>query len=261
MLARKILDPSFVAWNERYGAPFGCSVRFPRLIGFFPESMRIRIRGYFSIQPNNTTRAFEYPWAFYSLGVIENQNILEIGGGLSGFQFVLSKMGGRVVNIDPGMDAKGVGWPCTPQAVDRLNRIFGTNVRLFNTTIDKADLRDLHFDSAVCISVVEHLPEDDRRNLISRVFDLLKPGGIFVLTVDLFPGLFPFTDEKSNEWGGNIDLYDLIKDSGFSIVHGDRSELYGFDEFDPQFIEKNKGLYFCGHYPAYAQCLVLKKPG
>jgi hypothetical protein len=36
--------------------------------------------------------------------------VIEIGGGLSGFQFALSKMGCDVVNIDLGMEAAGLDW-------------------------------------------------------------------------------------------------------------------------------------------------------
>jgi len=63
-------------------------------------------------------------------------SVLELGGGLAGFQFVLDQAGCRVVNIDPGM--KSEGWPCDQQSMQTLNRRFKTSVELRNTTIENA---------------------------------------------------------------------------------------------------------------------------
>jgi SAM-dependent methyltransferase len=186
---------------------------------------------------------------------------LDIGGGLSGFQFVLSKKGCRVVNVDPGMDAKGKGWPCTPKSMAQLNQIFNTDVVLYNTTVDNANIPANSLDAAVSISVIEHLPRTEVISVMNCVWDFLKPGGIFVLTVDLFLNIYPFCAEKTNKYGSNINLAELAGVKPFKIVLGDTRELFGFPDFDANSILNQKDKYLIGRgYPAMVQCLVLEKP-
>ena len=83
--------------------------------------------------------------------------VLEIGGGLSGFQFVLDQHGCQVVNVDPGM--AGEGWPCDQNSMAKLNQRFGSHVELRNTTVDKANLPDGSVDRVFSISVIKHLPK------------------------------------------------------------------------------------------------------
>src|SRR6476620_839450 len=96
--------------------------------------------GPFSFQDNNNTRIFEYPWSFYAANIRRGHRVVEIGGSLSGFQFVLDKYGCQVVNIDPGMEARGHGWPCDQVSIARLNKLFGTSVKLESCTIGQANL-------------------------------------------------------------------------------------------------------------------------
>lgn len=261
MIGERRLPAEFEGWNEEHGAPFGRGdpfwVRAKRLL---PWSMLWRHRGPFAFQPNSTLRQFEYPWAFHAVSLRPGQRVLEIGGGLSGFQFVLDRMGCRVVNVDPGMEAKGVGWPCDPERMAMLNKLFGTNVELRNTTVADARLEPDSFDCAYSISVIEHLPDDDIDDVVQHVYRVLKPGGHFVLTVDLFLNLRPFTDRETNEYGRNIDVRSLVERAPFRLVQGDPAELYGFPEFDKERIQSQLERYLVGSYPALTQVLVLQKP-
>src|SRR6187551_2265625 len=99
MIARRELPEQYRQWNRKYGAPFGNwpawrSSPFAKA----PLWLSSRLLGPFSTQTNNTFRAFEYPWAYHAASLEPGQRVLEIGGGLSGFQFVLSRMGCHVVN-------------------------------------------------------------------------------------------------------------------------------------------------------------------
>lgn len=261
MLAPSKIPPEFLAWNERYGAPFGRpEPAWWAGKRFLPWSLTQKYRGPFAFQVNSSLRTFEYPWAFFAVPVRAGMHILEIGGGLSGFQFVLDRHGCRVTNVDPGMDAKGVGWPCDHERIEMLNNLFHTSVELKNTTISDAHLQDDSFDCAYSISVIEHLPEDDLRDVIAHVFRTLKPGGHFVLTVDLFLNLQPFTSREANEFGRNVNVKNMLDLAPFRMVIGDRAHLYGFPEFDHDRIQCQLEQYFVGSYPALSQCLVLQKP-
>src|SRR5690349_1901188 len=139
MLAPAAVPERYRQWNIRHGAPFGRVIPKKRIWDFFrPRKSVERLRGPFSIQPNNTTREFEYPRAFEAAQLKSGMHVLELGGGLSGFQFILDQSGCLVVNVDPGMEAKGRGWPCDPGSMQKLNQLFGTHVELRNTTIEDA---------------------------------------------------------------------------------------------------------------------------
>lgn len=261
MIAPRQLPKHYQEWNFKHGAPFGHVIRGLRFKSkFMSKDQMERLRGPFGIQSNNTTRTFEYPWAFEAGQLSPGMSVLEVGGSLCGLQFVMDGFGCRVTNVDPGMAAKGVGWPCNQASITKLNAWFGSKVKLFNTTIENAHLEDNSFDRAFSISVLEHLTEQDLESVMSHVFRSLKPGGLFVLTVDLFLNLHPFCSRPANEYGKNQDVHQLIDSEKWELHIGNPAELFGFDAFDKDRILSNLDRYFIGNYPVLAQCVVLRKP-
>jgi SAM-dependent methyltransferase len=252
MLAPATLPERYRKWNDTHGAPFGRPNPKRRLLDYFrrPKSPE-QLRGPFSIQSNNTTREFEYPWAFESALLKAGMRVVDLGGGLCGFQFVLDHCGCRVVNVDPGMEAKGRGWPCD---------LFGTHVDLRNTTIEKANLDDNSVNCVFSISVLEHLADADITTVMKHVYRCLKPGGLFILTVDLFLNLYPFSSRLSNEFGRNQNIRSMTGLENWDLVAGNREQLFGFESFSADAILSNLENYLIGrYYPVLAQCLVLKK--
>jgi SAM-dependent methyltransferase len=261
VIATRKLPQHYREWNERVGAPFGRNVRLPRpILRRISSRLRARLTGPFAFQPNNTTRVFEYPWAYFAADIRPGQSILEIGGSLSGFQFALAQQGASVVNVDPGLAAEGRGWLCDMHNMSRLNRYFGTDVQLRNTTVDHANLEADHYDRAFAISVLEHLPRHEAIAAVEAVYRSLKPGGLFVLTIDLFLNLEPFTTRVENEFGRNVDVGALVGGAPFTVYAGEPSELNGFPAFDPDRVQSHLEDYLLGTYPALAQCLVLRRP-
>ena len=268
MIAPLDMPRAYLKWNRRWGAPFGSRLyrsvqRWPRLRGPFDRTMfRVApgLRGMFAIQPNNATRAYEYPWVFDACRVARGMRVLEIGGGLSGFQFVLDRSGADVTNVDPGEAAHGRGWPVDEHSIARLNRVFGTSIELRNTFLQDAGLESASFDRVISVSTIEHIPESELPSLMSEVVRLLKPGGMFVATVDLFLNVQPFTTRERNEFGTNISVADLIEPHGLELVAGAREELHGYKEFSPGAVQSRLENYLLGSYPALIQTLVAKKP-
>jgi SAM-dependent methyltransferase len=260
MLAPSDIPEKYLAWNRLQGAPFGHE-RPNRFLRRFQSGKALqRLRGPFAHQGNSTTRRYEYPWVYDAAELGTKKKVVEIGGSLSGLQFVLSREGHEVVNVDPGMSAAGVGWPCDEKSIRELNSWFGTNVLLKNTTIDKANLPDNYYDLFLSISVLEHLPEADIREVMEHAYRCLKPGGHFVITLDLFLNLEPFSRRKTNEFGINQDARWMIEISRMKLVMGNRSQLFGFPEFSPEAILANLEKYLIGNYPVLSQCIVLAKP-
>ena len=234
-----VLQKKFFDWNEKWRAPYD---------------------GMFAYQGNNLIRYYEYPWAFYAVRLRKGMKALDFGAGLCGFQFVLSKCGLTVHNVDPGLNAKGIGWSVDQVSIKKLNKKFGTDVKLYNDFIEKAKLPSSHYDVVYCISVMEHLTGSELTNAMKEIARVLKPGGHLVMTTDLFPNIYPFTKVRTNRWGKNVSIKDLVAKSGLRLVAGKKDELFGYPQFNAQKILENLEKYFISsNYPALIQTLVLQK--
>ena len=260
MLARKILPQEFKVWNSTWGAPFGRAsapaVGFKKLLKRQDE---FDSRGIFGFQGNNDTRAFEYPWAYFNGSIKKGMQILEVGGGMSGFQFTASKAGASVINVDPGMD--NIGGRVSQEFFDRANSKLGTNVKLIEATIANADIASSSFDLVYSISVIEHIPPSEIASSMKRIRDLLKPGGKFIMTVDLFLDLHPFSKKDCNCFGSNISIKDLVDSSGLQLYFGEEKELYGYESFDSANIMALLPELLIGTgYPTLVQCVILTRP-
>ena len=266
MIGRRPLPKEYDEWNWRWGAPFGYAVAhrvaLPDRLAR-PEAMF----GPFGFQANSDTRVFEYPWAYYAAATKPGMRVLEAGGGTSGLQFVFAREGCEVVNVDPGIDtdsgfASSVGaWQSTEDFHLYLNAILGTNVKLIQKRLQDADLRPGTFDRVLCLSVLEHLEQNEAREIVECAARLLVPGGLLVATIDLFLELEPFGVLSRNRFGTNIDVHRLVSGLGLDLVHGDPRELYGFPEFDREHIvEHIDDMFVSPSYPVVPQSLVLRRP-
>jgi len=271
MLARRELPTEYRNWNYTWKVPDG---RFPKLEEKLwrvkPETRRRllnnpqmrKFQGPFAFQPNTTTRSYEYPWAYHQLAALGPSRVLEIGGALSGLQFVLAKEGFEVHNTDPFFDY-GVGdYDVDPIAEHaELNRIFGTDVRLHRSTLPEAGLAGT-FAAAFCISTIEHLSPADIEATLDEAKRLLAPGGLLVLTIDLFLNLVPFCSRTKNVWGSNASVAWIEDLLGYEMVAGDRRELFGYPEFSSEDILCRLEEFAIGvYYPQMAQLVSFRAPG
>ncbi|GAA0297309.1 methyltransferase domain-containing protein [Streptomyces polychromogenes] len=275
MLARKELPQEFADWNKKWGAPYGH--RSARLIeeGGRPRQLPAEAvkdpghpdNGPFAFQYASGTRVHEYPWMFAAAGLEPGMRVLDVGSGLSGLQFVAAKAGCEVVNVDPSARDDYNVWtdpgylPLSPELHQRINETFGTDVRLIAERLQDADLEPESFDRVLCLSVLEHLDAAEAKEVIETGARLLRPGGLMVLTVDLFLDLKPFGVLDHNMWGVNQDIGAAIADSGLVLESGDPRELLGLPEFDlDHVVELLPELLVSPYYPVTSQSLTLRKP-
>jgi SAM-dependent methyltransferase len=215
-------------------------------------------RGPFAHQTNAETRRFEYPWAYQQINACgRHLNIVEIGGGLAGMQFVLASEGHAVTNVDPG-GADASEWGFRPERHAYLARLFKGAATLIARPLEEADLPDKSADVVVCLSVLEHLDPDSLAKCLGAVRRIIKPQGVAVLTVDLFLDLVPFSSTPTGRWGRNVDVREVLELAGLELVRGDKRELFGFPEFDSDAILRNKAKYLVSRAGSVAQCLVAK---
>lgn len=261
MIGRRDLPVQYREWNRHWGAPYGFNRWWHRAaIRTAPRPIHPWISGPFGFQPGNCeTRQFEYPWAYYATPVLPGLCAVELGASLSGLQFVLARAGVRVLNVDPS-EAAVMGWPLNPRTFAHLNRAFRTDVELKTCFLEEADLGTHSVDRIFCVSTLEHVPRDGTDRILEEVRRILRPGGFLVLTVDLFLDLMPFTHQVSNVAGHNVNMRDLIDSTQMELVQGDKSELFGFPEFEVGNILSQLPLYIYGRtFPVLAQSAVLRQ--
>ena len=222
----------------------------------------MRYLGPFAFQPNNSTRQFEYPWAYSKIVEHADANrrrlrVVDVGGSLGGLQWVLAREGHEVINVDPGLSARGLGWDVDPGSHRALSRAFHAPVRLIPTTLGAAGIEAESVDVVLSVSTIEHFAEPDRAEFATHAARILRPNGIAVLTIDLFLDVRPFAPAERNQYGTNVDVYALLAQSGFALRDGRRSELLGFPEFSAPTVLEHLSRYLIGaQYPALAQCVV-----
>lgn len=259
MLAPRILPPAFLEWNRKWHAPNGRVSGPPWPLRFLRRDLHYR--GPFAWQSNNDTRVFEYPWVYHEIQRLGSPlTILELGGGLSGLQFVLSQEGHVVTNIDPGLVASGVGFALDPGWHSRMCHAFRAPVRLISATIRSAGIADHSVDVIVSVSALEHFSDADLADLAEHIPRVLKPQGRLISTVDLFLDLQPFCCRETNRFGKNIDIRRFLDESSLTLEVGAPAELLGFGEFASEAILCNLEAYLLGRgYPALVQCFVARR--
>ena len=264
MLGPRRLPPEYAAWNKRWGAPFGFPFAQELLDQLdqtnMPFARAASLAGPFAFQSNNSTREFEYPWAYHQIDHSGPRDIIDVGGGITGMQFVLSLLGHRVQTVDPGLASGQYAWGSRSIRHEDLNAAFATAIGVHGCRLEEAGFQPRSFDYVVCISTMEHVPAPAVVNLVEAALRTLKIGGRLVATVDLFLNLTPFTARQENEWGTNLDLGALLTEVRipFKLVAGLRRELYGFSEFSAARILENLERYYVGVYPCLSQCFVLE---
>lgn len=259
MIAPRDLPVEFYAWNRNQHAPFGRRNRLSRLLGD-------RYRGPFAFQANNGTRVYEYPWAYTAINAHRAArggrplSIIELGGSLAGLQWVLAREGHRVVNIDPGLSARGVGWDVNADRHRALSRTFGAAVELVPRTLAEANLQDGIADVLLCISTIEHFAPPDLAEFAAHAARIVKPDGVVILTIDLFLDLAPFSSVERHQYGTNVDVRRLLSDAKLELVQGNPKELHGYPEFTSERVLAGLAGYLVGQpYPALAQCLIARR--
>lgn len=269
MIAPRELPKKYQEWNARYRAPYGAG--WWRGLGQMPGGSRVwnrrfrlpsgvmRMIGEFGFQANNSTRVYEYPWC-YEMGACKaGMRVIDVGSGASGLPFVLAAEGVEVTAVDPLPEVPGAEqWVFTQKDYAKLNGAFGNRVKYIPKLLEDARLEGGVYDRVFCVSVIEHVPTSVVPPLMAEIRRLLKPGGLFITTIDLFVDVKPFAEKVENEWGTNMDVRWLVECSKMEMVVGKKDELYGYPEFDAAKIKARESEFLRGSV-ALTQLVVLKK--
>ena len=134
------------------------------------------------------TRLWEYPFAVRSVRdyVLPRGRILDIGSALTFFPMFLAAEGFQVVASD--YDPRMVPW--FRRIAERAPIRLWPRDRLCYERLDVTvlDVAENSFDAVTNISVLEHLPMIALERAAASIHRVLKPGGIFVCTLDCWIG-------------------------------------------------------------------------
>lgn len=270
MIAPKTLPKSYQEWNARNLAPYGAgwwqTLNGLPLVGGMLWNRRfllplgvMRAAGAFGFQRNSLTRTFEYPWCAEASKLEPGMSVIELGAGASGFQFYLANTGMNVTSVDPLINPPGkANWVFTKEHFDRLNASMGNKVTFIRKFIEEAGIAPASVDRVFSVSMVEHLPPEAVASIMRTVAKILKPGGLFIATIDLFLDVVPLGSSASNQWGTNINIKSLVESSGMELVVGNREQLCGYPEFSPERIRQSVGDWMVEN-DVMTQCIVLRK--
>jgi len=135
-------------------------------------------------------RYWEYPWTITNSRLTKRMKILDVGSGWSLFPMYLARHGHQVDAIDIDEDQMTRVSPF-------LARIQGAKINYRVQNVSDMDYEDETFDRVFCISVLEHIEEEEvngelvnyhTHNLdvkaISEMLRVLKREGLLLITVD-----------------------------------------------------------------------------
>lgn len=132
-----------------------------------------------------------YRWVADLFGPGLGRRVLDAGCGVGNF---FSAVTDRV--------ELGVGIDLSPINIEDARKRFADhdNIRFMHADLDEQGraLREERFDTVVCLDVLEHI-EDDLQ-LLTRLADIVRPGGHVLIKVPACPWLFGSVDVASDHY-------------------------------------------------------------
>lgn len=119
------------------------------------------------------SKRWEYPWAMQRAELEPGARVLDAGCGDSIFPVYLAAHGYRVTAVDLEFTAD-------------LGDLHGVNAEYLRGDLTCLPLESRSYDRIFCISVIEHLPEDQIPIAMQELRRVLRPGGRLLLTTDFY---------------------------------------------------------------------------
>ncbi len=202
------------------------------VIGRHPDplalaTLRLHARGTTGFYPDHAPRLWEYPVAadVISDGLPPGSRLCDVGAGVTPLAPFLTSLGFVVDTVDPSPIRRS--WPPQPDWTewDFLDYASaGLAHRSWNCTLGELPVGP-PFDGVYSISVIEHIPAQERRNLLTEIALRVRDGGLVVLTIDLVRGSDKLWNrnlgievEARAKHGALADVVDECSAVGFDLV-------------------------------------------
>lgn len=136
----------------------------------------------------------------------KDMNILEVGCG-TGEILNLARKWGRVTGVDSSSEAIAV---CRKRGFKNL----------YSADFNQLDMSKEYdsFDLVLALDVLEHIRDDVK--VMKKVYKLLRPGGLFFITVPAYKFLWSTHDEALHHLRRyhSLEINQKVRDSGFRIL-------------------------------------------
>jgi 2-polyprenyl-3-methyl-5-hydroxy-6-metoxy-1,4-benzoquinol methylase len=172
-------------------------------------------------------RIHEYPWLLNKLsGDISGKKIADFGAGLSPMPIIFAEYGAIVTTIDNHTLIREANDLVKANEWGFLNYAkINSNITSLNLSMNEYTFSNDNFDVWYSISVIEHLPADVRRQILTLMQESLKNNGRLLLTIDLVKGtnkLWNYSEGKEIEeaqlHGNFSDIQKELTQLGFLIT-------------------------------------------
>ncbi len=190
---------------HRHGRDYSAATLAP-LIDRHPDPMslialRLQARLTTGFYPDHAPRLWEYPVvaALITDHLAPGSRIIDVGAGVTPLPPYLTSRGYVVDTVDPSPTIRDRSTQAEWNEWGFLDYgATGLAHRSWNATLGEVPL-DPPFDGVYSVSVIEHVPADDRRALLADMAARTRPGGLVVLTIDLKRG-------EENLWNRNLGV-------------------------------------------------------
>lgn len=164
--------------------------------------------------------------------------MVDLGSGVTFFPFAVARLGYEVICMDTdpvcGPDIRRAS-SVVPQKPGKVSFSLLTENRL--------PLMDGDADILYCISVLEHIQNFE--NTIEEIYRILKPGGLFILTIDLDAcGYLDISADKYNELRKVLSKYFDLKKPEISVHPMDELKCHNGPFPYLVYSTRQKGMFY-----------------
>lgn len=148
-------------------------------------------------------------------------HVLDVGSGIGRDAAVLAEMGHTVVAVEP-----------TREFLSVAQSLYGTSIEWIDDSLpllQSLEDRKEGFDFALVSAVWHHIDQDERRIALTRIADLLRPTGIFALSLRHGPAgvgthIFPTDGQETVQEAERVNLKPLlVLENQPSLVKGKKN--------------------------------------
>jgi ubiquinone/menaquinone biosynthesis C-methylase UbiE len=151
--------------------------------------------------------------------LIDHASVLDIGCGTGRWSRRYLQLGHRPVGLD------------ATQGMLRLATATGLACPLIVAHAQRLPFRDSSFELASAVTVVQHIPSSDQRDVLKEMVRVLRPGGHLIL-IELIRGKAPHIFPRScKNW------VETAASVGLSVVYTEGQEYLLFDQAFVKFVQ------------------------
>lgn len=167
------------------------------------------------VRPQHPARMWEYGTILKLLEKCSYKTVVDIGGSGSALPQCFATR---------GLDTTIIDFDDESERIKKQNTVLNTDVKFI--AADFLNTEPKKYDIVVCVSTIEHVPDDDAFFL--KMLDSCNDGGLVYITCDFFISpIHPNEPPTYKNWVNRtytkeklIEMTKIAKDRGFSLVNG-----------------------------------------